>query len=428
MCRYRCPLGVLGKPFITLVAALLVVALLVGCAGAQPTPTPTKAAPAKATAPAQSSKDGGEAKAKSEAKPPAASNEPYRVGYVRPSSGPLASVLGNVQKGVYLVTEQVNKAGGINGHQIELVEYDNEGSAEKTITVVKRVVEQDKVIALLGPNMNANVKAAKPLLKNGPFGVFLTSSGKPDPDSYSFQALVTTTALQQKLFQFLKKNGYKKVVLLATTDSTGEDAVRDVGAAAKEAGGVDVVIERYGRDDVDVTPQMTKIRADKSIQAIIVWATGQQAAIPIKNAAQLGIDLPIYASPANLSNNFLSLIKGNEPKVLWLGSAKGIAWYDLPDSDPVKKIAASYAQPFEARYGEPADLMAFNGFDGAKLVYDALRAVGPDSKKMKEWVETLPVWEGAGMPHKFTKDNHEGDSAQDVVITQLKEGKWRIIE
>lgn len=422
---------------LTAVSLLAIIMLSTGCAASQPPATPAKptsSGPAQTSASKPSSDAKSEPKsetkagAKPEAKPAAGEAEPYKIGFLSAFTGPRATTFEGTIRGARLTVEMVNNAGGINGHKIQFVEYDTEEDPQKSITSAKRLIDQDKVLAIVGPTFNPSVQAVKPLIKQGPLAVFTTASAQPEPDSYGFQALVSTRSIQQALFQFLKKNDYSKVALLATTDATGEDAVRDVSAAAKQVGGVEVVIERFNVNDVDVTPQLTKVRADKGIKAIVVWSTGQQAAIPVKNAAQLGIDLPIFLSPANHSNNFLKLIKGSESKTLWLGTGKGYVWYDLPDSDPIKKIAASFADPFQAKYGEIADMMAFNGHEGVRLVFDALKAAGPDSKKMKEWIESQPSWLSAGFEHNYTKSDHVGDSPAAAALTVLKDGKWRIIK
>ena len=403
---------------------LMLVALVVGCAAPQTPATPTKAAaPGATAAPTKAAPV-----ATKPADKPAAQQEPLKVGFPMAFTGPRAQTFEGIAKGARLATEMVNSAGGISGRQVQLIELDTQEDPDKSITAYKRLIDQEKVVAILGPSINASVKATRPLIANGPIATYPTSSAKPEPDSYGFQVMMGTTTIQKALMQYLKKNNMTKIALMATTDATGEDAVRDVSAAAKEAGGIEVVSERYNANDVDVIPQMTKIRSDKSIKVIVIWSTGQQAAIPIKNAVQLGIDLPIYISPGNFSNNFLKLIVGSEPSKLWVGGPKGVAWYDLPDNDETKPLAKAFAERYQAKYNEPADLIAFAGYDPAKLIFDALKAVGPDSKKMKEWIESQKTWPGAAATHTFTKQDHEGDILETVAINQLTSGRWRILK
>ncbi|MCL5961878.1 MAG: ABC transporter substrate-binding protein, partial [Chloroflexi bacterium] len=337
-----------GKIAVTAASLATILALVASCAGSPAPETANKATTSNAT-PATSAKPASEAKpssseskpAASEPKPaaPAAAKEPYKVGLVTAFTGSRAETMQNAVRAARLTVDTVNNAGGIDGHKVQLIEYDNEEDPQKSIPVIKRLVEQDKVSGIIGPGINAAIQASKPLLKDGPVMSVMSASGKPEPDSYVFQTPVTQPTLQRMLFQYFKKQNYPKVALLATTDATGEDSVKNIDAIAKEIGGVEVVVERYNASDVDVTPQLTKIRSDKDIKALVIWSTGKQAATPIMNAAQLGLDIPIQVSMGNHSNNFIKLVKNSLPKTLWIGTERGSAWYDLPDNDQIKPVA-----------------------------------------------------------------------------------------
>jgi len=422
----------LGRLVITVVSTLALLMLVASCGGAQTSATPAAKSEQKTESTSPGTKQATPEKpASSESKPAAqvpASKEPYKVGLVTAFTGTRAETQETTIKAVRLAAEMVNASGGIDGHKVELVEYDNEEDPQKSIPIFKRVIEQDKAVAIIGPGINAAIQAVKPLIKDGPLTVVTSASAKPEPNSYMFQVPVTQPTLQRMLFNYFKKNNYSKVALLATTDATGEDAVKNIGEIAKEVGGIEVAIERYNADDVDVTPQITKIRGDKAIKALVIWSTGKQAATPVKNAAQLGLDIPIQVSMGNHTNNFIKLIKGSEPKLLWIATGRGTAWYDLPDDDPIKPIAKSFAEAYKAKFGDQADLQAFSGYDAAKLIFDALKAAGPDSKKMKEWIESQPMWLGANLEHKYTKDNHEGDLPQGAALVEISGGTWRLVK
>lgn len=418
-------LGNFANIVVTVVSLLALLSLFVGCASSQTAATPAKAAPSAATPASSATAPSAGNKSASQA---STDKEPYKVGLATAFTGTRSETMQNAIKAARLETEMVNNAGGINGHKIQLIEYDNEEDPQKAIPVFKRLIEQDKVVGIVGPGINATIQAIKPLVKDGPITSFMSASGKPEPDSFQFQTTVTQPTLQRMLMQYFKKNNYSKVALLATTDATGEDSVKNITAIAKEVGGVEVVVERYNASDVDVTPQLTKIRSDKGIKAMIIWSTGTQAATPVKNAAQLGLDIPIQVSMGNHTNNFIKLIKDSMPSVLWMGTERGSVWYDLADNDPIKPAAKAFAEAYKAKYNEQADFMAFNGYDATKLVFDALKAVGPDSVKMKQWIESQPLWIGAGLEHKFTKTNHEGDLPDSAVLVQIKGDTWSLVK
>jgi len=91
--------------------------------------------------------------------------EPYKIGAVFAVTGP-AAYLGEPEKNtVKMVEQEINAAGGINGHKIEIIVEDTEGDEAKTVLAVKKLITRDKVIAIVGPTRSGSTMAAIPVIE-----------------------------------------------------------------------------------------------------------------------------------------------------------------------------------------------------------------------------------------------------------------------
>lgn len=148
----------LGKWTLALATVMVLAAVLAACAPATaPTPTPTKPpAPAPTVAPKAA-----EATPTAVPKPPAATptsavptkptGKPIKIGSMQPLAGGLAVAGKQAQIGYELAAEDLNKAGGVNGSPVELVTYDTKGDPKEAVTVFRKLVLEDKVVAVVGP-------------------------------------------------------------------------------------------------------------------------------------------------------------------------------------------------------------------------------------------------------------------------------------
>src|SRR5215831_4466949 len=115
----------------------------------------------------------------------AQSDAPLRVGMMASLTGPGAFGGDPTAKAAKLAIDETNKAGGINGRKIELTTYDTEGSADKALVFMKRLIAEDKVSFVLGPDFSATVRAALPVSEEAKVPVlFMTPIVEPKPDSY----------------------------------------------------------------------------------------------------------------------------------------------------------------------------------------------------------------------------------------------------
>lgn len=395
------------KPFFRLIRACITVLPVIALAG-------------MAAAGCGSPKDDGKASTG------AAAAGSYKIGVLVSSTGG-ASWLGDTEARVAKIfADKINAGGGVNGRKIDLVMYDDESDAQKALIGAKKLIEQEKVVAVIGPSLVAAGNAVAPLVKDKGPVVYCLSGGYEPGNEYMFAASAHTRYMQQGIFDWLKSRGMTRIALLAGSDATGQMAVDSIKPWVEQYKFDLVAVERVNVDDVDVTPQMTRIRA-RQPQALIAWMSGKIMGVVVKNFNQMGFDIPIFISHGNLSYTFLDSIRAFEPKQLYMPATKDIAWQSLPEGDPQKPVNKELHEAYFSKHGKNADFGVV-AWDALQLVTDALKKAGPDPKQMKEYIESQKGYTGACGIYDFSAQDHRGTGRKDVVVLRVKDGKFEIAQ
>ncbi len=385
------------------VALFLVMALLVGCGGGQPAPQP------KADAP------------KAEAK------KPIKIGVVFDISGAGSSLGVPERDSVKMIQEKLNAEGGVNGNPVELVIMDNKSDPTETVTVVKQLIDQG-VVALVGTSQSSTSLAVTKVANDAQIPMVSAAASikiVEDPkekNKWIFKTAQNDSVVAGKIIDYLKSKNLKKIAFLSVNNAFGDSGVVEFGKVAKAAGIDIAVAEKFGADDKDMTPQLTKVKNGK-VDATIVWAIPPAASMITKGHRDLGVPGPIIHSHGIGNKTFIDLAgKASEGVVFPIG--KLLVAEDLPDTDVQKKVLMDYVKGYEAKYG-PRSTFGGHGWDAAMIVLEAIKKVGPDKAKIRDELEKMS-FVGISGPFKFTADDHSGLNKDALVMVEIKEGKWRL--
>ncbi|HVN24999.1 MAG TPA: ABC transporter substrate-binding protein [Syntrophorhabdales bacterium] len=332
-------------------------------------------------------------------------------------------------RAVQLFAEQINGRGGIDNYQLELVVYDNESNPEKSSTNAKKLIQRDKVAAILGTAITATSNAAKSVAQEEKV-VTYSLSGSYEPsyaDSFTFATWVHTSGMVETIYDYFAKNGIKRVAALCATDSTGQTWLDEANRSAKKYG-FEIASERFNVKDVDVTAQLAKLKATNP-QALIVGVSGAPNAVVAKNFNQMGFKIPYVTGHGNISDTFLKLMEGNEPETLLLPGAYYIVWRELPDAYPQKKLMKEFTEAFQKKFKKEADIYAVVAYDAARVIAEGVRQVKPegpkDSQKLRDAMELMKNFPAVyGGTYTFSKEDHRGIKKDAALMIQVKGGKF----
>lgn len=362
--------------------------------------------------------------------------ESYKVGAVFSVTGG-ASFLGDPEKKTaQMVADAINKAGGINGHKLELIIYDDEGNSTKTNLAVKKLITQDKVLAVIGPSTSGNSMAVVPLAAEHKIPLIsaaasfkiVTDEKTGKQREWVFKVPQSDSMAVEAIYTHLKKRGLNKVAIMSATSGFGASGRGELIRIAPDYGMDVVADEKYGPKDTDMTTQLTKIKGTDA-QAIINWTVGPTQVVVLRNWKDLGMDdITFYQSHGFGSRQNIELAAGAAEGVFApLGACN--TPQALPADHPQKAVTMAYNANYTATYKEPVSSFGGHAWDALYLVIEALKAVGGDKAAIRDYLENKKGFVGQHGVFSFSPDDHNGLIWQDAFnMIVVKDGDWAIAD
>jgi branched-chain amino acid transport system substrate-binding protein len=343
-----------------------------------------------------------------------------------------ASFLGDPEKKTLeIYVADINAKGGIAGKKIELVIYDDASDPNQARTFATRLIEQDKVDALLAGSTTASTMAIIPLAEEAqtPLINFAGAVQAVSPvKKWNFKTPHTDLMACEKIFEDLKKRGTTKIAIIAGADAFGK-SMRDQCLTVTQKHGIDVLHEEtYQPRDNDMTPQLTNIKGKAGVQAVLNTGFGQGPAIVTRNYKQLGISVPLYQSHGVGSKQFIDLATPDAAEGVRLPAAALLVADKLPDSDPQKKVVVEYKKTYEAKTGQPVSTFGGHMYDGLMILVEAMkRAGGADKAKVRDEIEKTKNFMGTGGVVNMSPSDHLGLDLTAFRMLQIKGGDWTLV-
>jgi len=354
---------------------------------------------------------------------PSFAADPYKLGLVAAATG-YGSFIGDPEvKAAQLYVKLLNQAGGIGGHPVELVFYDSEGSPEKAVIAMKRLITQDKVTAIVGPDFSGTVRAVIPIVDEAKIVTYvMTPIIKPSAGSYMFAAFPIQEYAYERQLVWFKKQGLDTLGVLASSDTTGQEGVKFLREIGQRVG-VKLVVEQFNITDVDVTPQLLNLQR-QGAQGIMAAVSGKPFAVVAKGMKQLNINVPLLASTGSVTNTLGELLNGIEPKTLLLPTVKFFVADQLPADDPQLAPITKLRKLYKEAYGVDPDQYAAVAWDSTDIVVKAIAATDGDAARMREYIEKLSNYVGALCTVNMKPDDHHGCGPDGYVLVFFKDGKY----
>ncbi len=265
-----------------------------------------------------------------------AEKAPYTVGAVLSVTGG-ASFLGEPERNtVKMVEEWVNAAGGIQGHPLKMIVEDTKSDVAQAVLAVRKLLEKDKVVAILGPSTTGESMAVVPIMEKAQTPLISCAAGlsivtpKAELDrivsaktfempkkqnKWIFKTPQTDTSAVEAIYDHMKKKGISKIAIITVTDGFGSFGRQELKRVAPSYGISIVADELYGPKDSDMTAQLTKIKGTDA-QAVVNWSVGPPQVIVTKNWNQLSMKIPLYQSHGFGSKRNIELAGGAAEGVL----------------------------------------------------------------------------------------------------------------
>lgn len=359
-------------------------------------------------------------------------NAEIKLGASISETGP-ASFLGDPEaKTLRMMVDAINAKGGIKGEKIKLVLYDDNADPNKAKTFATRLVEDDQVVAIIGGTTTGASMAILAVAEEAkvPFislagAIEIVEPVKP----YTFKTPHTDKMACEKIFEDMKKRGLTRIGMLSGTDGFGASMRKQCMAVAPAMGVQILADESYGPRDADMTPQLTNIRANAQIQAIIIPGFAQGPAIVTRNYAQLGITVPLYQSHGVASNAFIELAGAKAAEGVRLPGTALLVGEILDASDPQKAVVMAYKEAFEKSAGAPVSTFGGYAHDAMRIMVDAIeRAGSAKPAAIRDAIENTKGLVGTTGAYTFSKTDHLGLDLSAFRMLEIKNGGWTLVK
>lgn len=374
----------------------------------------------------------------------AAAKEPLKIGAVFSVTG-AASFLGEPERNTAkMIEEWVNAAGGINGRPLQIIIEDTKSEESQAVLSVRKLLEKDKVLAIVGPSTTGESMAVVPIMEKAQTPLISCAAAlsivtpkeemerilksptfemPKKQNKWIFKTPQTDTSAVEAIYDHMKRKGISKIAIITVTAGFGDTGRQELKRVAPAYGITIVADERYGPKDSDMTAQLTKIKGTDA-QALVNWSVGPPQVIVTKNWKQLDMKIPLYQSHGFGSKRNIELAGGAAEGVICpLGRL--VVAEKLKEDHPQKALLARYKSEYEKRFKAEVSTFGGHAYDALMMLVDALKAVGPDKGKIREFLETkIKNWPGTGGIFNMSPQDHTGLKKDAFEMIVVRGGDW----
>ncbi len=229
----------------------------------------------------------------------ASSSKAVKIGALFSVTGP-ASFLGAPEaKTARMLIDKLNASGGVNGARLVLVLKDTGSSPEKAVSFARQLIEEDQVLAIIGPSTSGETMAIKALCEEN--RVILVSCAAAEVivnpvAKYVFKVPQKDSQAVTWIYRTMKENGITRIAVVSSNDGFGAAGKKQLEDMARAAGMEILADEVYDKQATDLSDILTKVKSKPGVQALVNWSIVPAQSIVAKNMRQIGLDVPLYQS------------------------------------------------------------------------------------------------------------------------------------
>jgi len=332
------------------------------------------------------------------------------VGEFASLTGGSASFGQSSHKGTQLAIDEINAAGGVLGKKVKLITEDDQSVAGQPATIARKLISQDKIVALLGEVASSKSLEAAPICQQNKVPMISPASTNPkvtEVGDFIFRICFIDPFQGTVMSKFALGKGFKKVAVL--TDVKQDYAVGLAEFFVKHFtanGGTITKEQKYSTGDKDFKGQLTSIKPGKP-DAIFVPGYYGEVSLIARQAKQLGIKQPLLGGDGWVGDSLLK-VAGNA-----LDGSFFSAHFSAEDKTPAVQ---DFVKKYQAKYGAVPDDMAALGYDSAMILIDAIKRAGStDGAKLRDAIAATKGFKG--ITGSITIDEKRNATKSAVILT-----------
>ena len=341
---------------------------------------------------------------------------PIKIGVSTLLTGDFAVLGENIVNATRLAAKEINDAGGIEGRQVELVIEDAGYTSKDGLNSMQKLINIDKVrYVVAGMSSNGTLAAASLIDQNKVVAMTPVTGGKniDEAGEYIFRNANSDILAGRDLANAMIKLGYKNVAVVSEVTEYTLDIKKVFEDTIKSQGGAIVASEEFQPDTKDYRSMIAKVRGLKPQALLVLSQLGTNAAQFIKQSRELGFNPPLFTDFTFATNEAAKKI---------VGSFEGIYFAD-PAYDITSPQSQAFFTLYQKTYGTPSAIPfhAAASYDAMMMYRDAIKAVGDDPEKVKNWL-LANIKNRKGLMGTFSFDE-KGNSDLGFIVKVIKNGK-----
>jgi branched-chain amino acid transport system substrate-binding protein len=351
-----------------------------------------------------------------------------KVGAIFAVTGGAANLGGPEAKTAEMFVEKINKAGGVNGRKIELIVKDSGTKPENAISLAKQLIEEDKVLAIIGPSTSGETMAIKNICQENKT-ILISCAAAEDivnpVASYVFKTPQKDSDAVRRIFQVMKAKGIKKIGVITSNDGFGLAGGKQLANLAELAGVTIAISEAYDKQETDLTGILTKVKS-QDVNAVVNWSVVPAQSLVAKNMKQIGLNVPLFQSHGFGNIKYVQA-GGEAANGTIFPCGRLLIAEQLPDNNPQKKLLVEYKKDYESRYKEDVSTFGGHAYDAVLVLVEGLKkAKSFDKEKVREAIENIKGLVGTAGVFTLSPQDHNGLGMDAFEMLTVKDGNFAI--
>ena len=362
---------------------------------------------------------------------PAKAADPIKIGLVTALSGQSARAGEALTRGLTIAIDEINARGGIGGRAVELVRRDDEANPAKGVIAARELVQREKVAVLIGgldtPVALAIVPFANdqkvPFIDPWAAGTGITVNGAKD--NYVFRVSARDDLVDKAIVAYAAKHhGVKKPGLILVNNPWGESNEKGLTAALKEADIQPAGIEKFEGNDVDVVPQLTRLKQGGADVLFLVGNVGPSAQV-VKSLDRMGWKVPVVSHWGPAGGRFTELAGPSARDVVFVQTYSFFGKLSPVGERVLAALKAKYPDVKSPGDVTPAVGVA-NAYDAMHLAALAIAKAGSTKgEAVRDAFYRIDRYEGLIKTYEkpFAPGQHEALSEADYIWTRFEDNQ-----
>lgn len=362
---------------------------------------------------------------------PATAADPIKIGLVAALSGQSAKSGEAITRGLTIAIDEINAAGGVLGRPIELISRDDESNPGKGLLAARELVQRQGVVALIGgldtPVSLAIVPFANELKVPfvGPWaaGTPITRNGAAE--NYVFRVSAVDAFVGEALVGYaVAKHASKKPGMILINNPWGESNEDALSEALGTRGMSIAGIEKFETNDVDVVPQLTRLK-EAGADTLFMVANVAPSSQVVKSLDRMGWDVPIVSHWGPAGGRFTELAGPSGAKVHFIQTFVFTEPQTGKGADLMDKLRAKFSEIKTVADVTPATGIA-NAYDAMHLLALAIEKAGStEGPAIRQGFYDIDSYDGLIKSYSkpFAPDNHDAVGPGDYIFAHFVDGQ-----